>query len=103
MLMPLIRLFLVVAVLLLFCTAGHAQSRAISPKPEEVQKELEVRMTLPTAVGVISDYASVLFSGEKDKLKKLTAKRKSRTSNPVVIFTVPLPKGWGDKKAASDN
>ncbi|MBO3269865.1 hypothetical protein J4D97_04315 [Hymenobacter defluvii] len=66
--------------------------------PPEEQQDLVVRVTVPTAIATLSDYASTLFSKQKDKLKTLTAPKQLRTSNPVIVFTLPLPKGWGTKK-----
>ncbi|MBC6989195.1 hypothetical protein [Hymenobacter sp. BT491] len=60
-------------------------------------------LTLPSAVGVIGDYAGLLFSKKKEKQKN--AEHLPRTGNPVVVFTVPVPKSWANaaKKVARDN
>ena len=83
--------------LLLLSTGGLAQGRSGS-KPTSSQQQLTVSITLPTVVAQLSDFAQTLFSREKGKLKTLTSKSTSRTENPVVEFTVELPKGWGSKK-----
>jgi hypothetical protein len=84
-------------VLLLVVVSGHAQSKTGSA-PAEAPPQMTVQVTLPTVVAVLSDYARGIFSSNPDKLKTLTSKRKSRTSNPVVEFTIDLPKGWGNKQ-----
>lgn len=91
--------FILTGLFLLAAGSGWAQSTPppATPPPQEAQ-ELVVRVTVPTAVATLSDYASTLFSRQKGKLKTLTAPRPPRTSNPVIVFTVQLPKGWGSKK-----
>ena len=90
-------LFLLTGLLLVAFTSWAQGTPRPSPPPEEAQ-ELVLRVTVPTAVATLSDYATTLFSKQKDKLKALTAPRQLRTSNPVIVFTVPLPKGWGTRK-----
>ncbi|GGG53322.1 hypothetical protein GCM10011378_31990 [Hymenobacter glacieicola] len=86
--------------LLLGAGSSWAQSRPPEPVPAgSAQKELTVRVTLPTVVGVIGEYAGILSSREKGKLKTLTTRGQPRTSNPVLVLTIPLPKIWADRKA----
>lgn len=93
-----IRFLLLLAGFLLVASGSWAQSTPRPAVPPEEPQELVVRVTVPTALATLSDYATTLFSRQKGKLKALTAPRPLRTSNPVVVFTVPLPKGWGPKK-----
>ncbi|TGD80232.1 hypothetical protein [Hymenobacter wooponensis] len=90
-------------VLLLTALSSHAQSKTGSAPAEPPQQQMTVQVTLPTVVAVLSDYARGIFSSNPDKLKTLTSKRKSRTSNPVVEFTIDLPKGWGKKRDKGDD
>ncbi|QNP53189.1 hypothetical protein [Hymenobacter qilianensis] len=93
-------------VLCLVCPLSIMSSQAQNPagaKPIETSQQLSVRITLPTSVGLIGDYASILLSKEDDKLKKLTTRRRPRTSNPTVVFAVPLPRNWLTKKLAKDD
>ncbi|WP_208306527.1 hypothetical protein [Hymenobacter defluvii] len=92
------RILLLLIGLLLAAGGSQAQSAPHSVAPPEEQQDLVVRVTVPTAIATLSDYASTLFSKQKDKLKTLTAPKQLRTSNPVIVFTLPLPKGWGTKK-----
>ncbi|UOR05307.1 hypothetical protein MUN82_20535 [Hymenobacter aerilatus] len=93
------RLFLLLIGFLLVAGSSRAQGAPPTPPPPpKEQQELVVRVTVPTAIATLSDYANTLFSKQKDKLKTLTAPRPLRTSNPVIVFTLALPKGWGTKK-----
>ncbi|UPL49815.1 hypothetical protein [Hymenobacter sublimis] len=97
--MPGSKPFLLACILLLSAGNSWAQSRPPEPLPaSSTQKELTVRVTLPTVVGVIGEYAGILSSREKGKLKTLATPSKARTSNPVLILTIPLPKIWADRK-----
>lgn len=96
-----IRLKSCVLLTLLMLTAALAtQSPAQSlptetPAPKsKTQRQLVLTLTLPSTVGVVKDYASVLFSGSDNKDKKAALKRPARTSNPVVKITLPLPGSW---------
>jgi hypothetical protein len=95
--MAILKPVILLTILLLFSMGGLAQGRSGS-KQANTQQQLTVSITLPTAVAQLSDFAQTLFSREKGKLKTLTSKSASRTDNPVVEFTVDLPKGWGSKK-----
>ena len=88
----------VLTVLLLLAVSSHAQSKTGSAPADPPRQQMTVQVTLPTVVAVLSDYARGILSSNPDKLKTLTSKRKSRTSNPVVEFTIDLPKGWGNKR-----
>lgn len=90
------RLFLLLGLLLLSAGRGAAQSRP-APAPAS-QKELTVHLTLPTVVGLIGEYAGILSSREKGRLKTLRKQSRTTTSNPVLILTIPLPKLWADRK-----
>ncbi|SNC62750.1 hypothetical protein SAMN06265337_0734 [Hymenobacter gelipurpurascens] len=79
--------------------SGLAQGRSVE-NPANTQQQMTVSVTLPTVVAQLSDYAQTIFSRNKGQRKTLTGKG-SRTSNPVVEFTVDLPKGWGSKKATA--
>jgi len=83
---------------LLLSTEGWAQAPPGSTPPAAPEQQLTVRVTVPTIVGVVSDYARILLSRDKDKLKTLTGKRESRTSNPVIVLTITLPPGISTKK-----
>lgn len=82
--------------LLLVSASGRAQGRA-EAKPAATQQQMTVSITLPTVVAQLSDYAQAIFARNKGQRRTLTGKG-SRTSNPVVEFTVDLPKGWGSRK-----
>ncbi|RPD46925.1 hypothetical protein DNI29_12250 [Hymenobacter sediminis] len=79
-----------------------AQSQQTPAPPAATQKELTVQLTLPTVVGVIGEYAGILTSKEKGKLKTLRKQNRTTTSNPVLILTIPLPKVWADRKPKSE-
>ena len=86
------RSFILLIFLTLASHAGRAQARTKTipaPEPEEVQ----VRVALPTVVGVASDYVGALFS--REKRQTLFQRKRSRTSNPVLILSVPsTPTRW---------
>jgi hypothetical protein len=90
----------------LACPLSIMSSQAQNPTGSKAsgtsQQQLTVRVALPTTVGIIRDYAGILLSKEDDKLKKLATRRRPRTSNPTVVFTVPLPKNWITKKLVRD-
>lgn len=96
--MPGTKLFLLLSVLLLSARSSMAQSQP-TPAP---QKELTVQVTLPTVVGLIGEYAGILSSKEKGKLKTLRKQSRTTTSNPVLILTIPLPKVWTDRKSKTE-
>jgi len=99
--MPIRRLLLLL--LLLWLMPGRAQAQG-QPPPAPPPEQLVVRVELPSLVGTVADYASLLFSKEKNKLKGLTTKGKPLTSNPVLVLTVPVPKfltGSSEKPAKS--
>jgi len=93
-----LRFLLLLTGLLLVAFTSLAQGTPKPAVPAEDPQTLVVRVTVPTAIATLSDYATTLFSRQQGKLKALTAPRPLRTSNPVLVFTVPLPKGWGTKK-----
>jgi hypothetical protein len=93
-----------VILVLFFLLVGapvRAQSRP-ADAPTSTQQEVTVSITLPTVVAQLSDFAQTVLSRNKGPRKTLTGKG-SRTSNPVVEFTVELPKGWGSKKSQTRN
>jgi hypothetical protein len=83
--------------------SSQAQNPAGTKPSDAFQQQLTVRVALPTSVGLIKDYAGILFSKEEEKLKKLTTRRRPRTSNPTVVFTVPIPKNWVTRKLVKDD
>ncbi|MBD2716810.1 hypothetical protein KBK19_17330 [Microvirga sp. STR05] len=80
---------------------GLAQSLPPGKPTGKTQRQLVVTLTLPSAVGVVKDYATILFSGDEGKDKKAALKRAPRTSNPVMKLTLPLPGNWGGSKDAA--
>ncbi|RTQ52088.1 hypothetical protein EJV47_03400 [Hymenobacter gummosus] len=75
---------------------GQSEPPSAAPAPP-TQQVMTLRVTLPTAVG----YAMRLLS--KDDQPAGAAEKKSpRTSNPVLVFTLPLPQLLSGKKAAPD-
>lgn len=92
------RLFLLLGLLLLSAGRSVAQSRPTPAPAPPPQKALTVHLTLPTVVGLIGEYAGILSSKDKGKLKTLTKQQRTTTSNPVLILTIPLPKLWADRK-----
>ncbi|GAB2775757.1 hypothetical protein HNQ93_002052 [Hymenobacter luteus] len=92
------RLLLLLSLLLLSAGRSAAQTRPDPAVPATPQKELTVHLTLPTVVGLIGEYAGILTSKEKGKLKTLSKQGRSTTSNPVLILTIPLPRVWADRK-----
>lgn len=99
-----VRRILILLTALLWLTVGRAQAqtRPAATPPEPPPEQLVVRVELPSIVGTVADYASLLFSKEKGKLKGLTNRGKPRTSNPVVVFSVPVPKVLTGKKPAPE-
>jgi hypothetical protein len=98
------------AKLLILCLAlllptAHARAQTpTSVRPTtSPNQELTVRVVLPTTVGLIGDYAEILFSKEDDKLKKLTTRRRPRTSNPTLVFSMPIPKNWITRKLLKED
>lgn len=89
--MPVVRFCSLLASLLLLATGSLAQSRPAPGRatPDPAPDELKMRVTLPTAVGVISDYATRLFVKDAAPPRKRLG-----TSNPVVTITIPLPGTW---------
>ncbi|MBX0292157.1 hypothetical protein K3G63_17040 [Hymenobacter sp. HSC-4F20] len=84
--------------LVLTALRSQAQTRTTT-SPASPQKELVVRVTLPTVVGLLGEYTGILRSKEKGKLKTLTGPNRPRsTSNPVLILSIPLPKLLADRK-----
>ncbi|WP_324674818.1 hypothetical protein [Hymenobacter sp. GOD-10R] len=68
-----------------------------APEPESVQ----VRVALPTVVGVASDYVGALFS--REKRQTLLKQKRSRTGNPVLILDVPSAPGrWLERNFGRD-
>lgn len=91
--------FYPLAFLLVFSTLKSQAQARTTASPATPQKELVVRVTLPTVVGVLGEYAGILRSKEKGKLKSLTGPDRPRsTSNPVLILSIPLPKLLADRK-----
>lgn len=82
--------------LLLLAGSGWAQSTPPAAPPRR-PRQLTVRLTLPTAVGAVGEFVGVLKTTEKSRLRRLTT---ARTSNPVLVLTVPLPR-WLDKEPSS--
>jgi hypothetical protein len=81
--------------LLLLVTHAQAQSQPSAgpqspPKPQQV---MTLRVTLPSAVG----YAMRLFTKD-DKADQPAGRKEERTSNPVLVFTVPVPQLLGGSK-----
>jgi hypothetical protein len=76
--------------------AARAQSRPepTAPPPQQV---VTLRVTLPTAVG----YAMRLLS-KADKTTQPAGRRAPRTSNPVLVFTVPVPQLLSGKQTAPE-
>ncbi|SMB84634.1 hypothetical protein SAMN00120144_3408 [Hymenobacter roseosalivarius DSM 11622] len=97
-----VKLIVLCIVCPLSIVSSRAQNLAGSKPPNALQQQLTVRVGLPSTVGLIQDYAAILLSKEDDKLQKLTTRRRPRTSNPTVVFTVPLPRSWITKKLAKD-
>lgn len=91
------RLFLLAALLTLAAARAGAQSRPEptppAPKPQQV---MTLRVTLPTAVG----YAMRLLSKD-NKADQPAGPKDVRTSNPVLVFTVPVPQLLTGKSAES--
>ncbi|SHM13549.1 hypothetical protein [Hymenobacter psychrotolerans] len=81
-------------------TEGLAQSLPpqAPPAKAKTQRQLVVTLTLPSTIGTVKEYASILFSGNDNKDKKAALKRPVRTSNPVVKITLPLPSSWAAGK-----
>lgn len=93
------KLLVICFILLLTGVSSQAQTPATAPPAAaQQQQQLTVRVVLPTTVGLIGEYADILLSKDEDKLKKLTTRRRPRTSNPTYIFAVPLPKSWLTRK-----
>lgn len=91
----------VMLLLLLTVVSSQAQTPRSEP-PAAPRQQLTVRIVLPTTVGLIGEYADILLSKDEDKLKKLTTRRRPRTSNPTLTFSVPLPKSWLTRKIISE-
>lgn len=85
-------LFLTVPLLLLAAARGRAQNRP-APAPPKPQQVMTLRVTLPTAVG----YAMRLFAKD-DQAAKPAGPKEERTTNPVLVFTVPVPQLLGGGK-----
>jgi hypothetical protein len=81
----------------------HAQTPTSVKPTTSSHQELTVRVVLPTTVGLIGDYAEILLSKEEGKLKKLTTRRRPRTSNPTLVFSMPIPKNWITRKLVKDD
>jgi len=96
------RLLITCILLLLFVVSSSAQTPTSVPPAAEPQQQLTVRLVLPTTVGLIGDYAGIILSKDDDKLKRLTTRRRPRTSNPTLTFSVPIPKNWLTKKLLKD-
>lgn len=95
-----VKLFSVLAVLALSPLRSLAQGPPEPPAAEASHRELTVRVTLPTVVGLVGEYVGILSSREKGKVRALTTRGRSRsTSNPVLTISIPLPKAWSDSKA----
>ena len=92
------KLLIICFIVLLAVVSSQAQTSANAPPASAPQQQLTVRLVLPTTVGLIGDYATILLSRDDDKLKKLTARRRPRTSNPTLTFAVPIPKNWLTKQ-----
>lgn len=83
----------------LLALTGHAQTAPTTKTPPTRQRrQLIISFTLPSAVGVVTKYASALLSKSNDTDKEQRKKQALRTSNPVVEIALPLPKGWLDGK-----
>jgi hypothetical protein len=95
------KLLIVSLLVLLSVVSGRAQAPA-NGAPTAPQQQLTVRLVLPTTVGLIGEYADILLSKDENKLKKLTTRRRPRTSNPTYTFAVPLPKSWLTRKLIKD-
>jgi hypothetical protein len=81
----------------------YAQTPTSVKPTTSSHQELTVRVVLPTTVGLIGDYAEILLSKEEGKLKKLTTRRRPRTSNPTLVFSVPIPKNWITRKLLKED
>lgn len=80
------RLFLLGTLLVLGSTRARAQSQPAAPPAAPPQQVLTLRVTMPTVVG----YAMRLLA--KDRPAPRPGGRSApRTSNPVLVLTVPLP------------
>ncbi|GAB3823994.1 hypothetical protein [Hymenobacter jeollabukensis] len=88
------RLFLLFPLVALAAMPARAQTRPEPPPAAPAQQVMTLRVTLPTAVG----YAMRLLSKD-DNAAKPAGKTAPRTSNPVLVFTVPLPQLLSGKKA----
>ncbi|UYZ63811.1 hypothetical protein [Hymenobacter weizhouensis] len=78
----------------LLLTAARGQAQSTSAPPGRASRQLTVRLTLPTAVGAVGEFMGLLKSSEKSRPQQPNT---PRTSNPVVVITMPLPR-WLDKK-----
>jgi hypothetical protein len=98
--MRVVRLFIPLIFLTLASRAGWAQARPKTPAAPQ-EEALQVRVALPTVVGVASDYVGALFS--KEKRQMLYKSKRSRTSNPVLILEVPSTPGrWLERNFGRD-
>ncbi|OUJ75894.1 hypothetical protein [Hymenobacter crusticola] len=98
--MRVIRLLILLIFLTLASRAGWAQARPKTPPTPEAES-VQVRVALPTVVGVASEYVGALFS--KDKRQNLFKQKRSRTSNPVLILDVPnAPGRWLERNFGRD-
>jgi len=80
---------------------AQAQPQPKAPPPPE-EEAVQVRVALPTVVGVASDYVGALFSKQK-RQNLFDQKKRSRTSNPVLILNVPTtPSRWLERNFGRD-
>ena len=96
--------FLLPLLLALAAPRGHAQTRPPAPKPAAPPppQQLVVRVELPSVVGAVAKFAGGLFSKkEKERLPELkTAADEDRTSNPVLVLRLPVPRLLSTDKPA---
>lgn len=99
--MRVVRLFIFSLLLTLASRTARAQARPKAPPPPPEEAVL-VRVALPTVVGVASDYVGALFSKQK-RQNLFDQKKRSRTSNPVLILNVPTAPGrWLERNFGRD-
>ena len=97
------RAFLPLLLLALAAPRAHAQTRPPAPKPAAPPpQQLVVRVELPSVVGAVAKFAGGLFSKkEKERLPELkTAVDEDRTSNPVLVLRLPVPRFLNPDKPA---
>jgi hypothetical protein len=89
------KVFFLLAVLLLLTHTSWAQSRPESKPTAPAVKPMTVSVELPRAVGLLSDCAQILFSGQEEdegKLSRLVDRIRTRREKPVVHLEVEVPR-----------